>query len=237
MSVTIAPAPGSASLASPCSQFGVNDGQVQDPPGAQDVRVRLRRLMDDDPQGAIWCAALCVQSVQPPTQPDWVAPVLRLVFQWAQGVKVSATRLKGLWDSHIPPSGLLDTTAASSLAAYYLAVIVCEGNQTYRTDDALDAAAYAQAATKTVGQRFTELTAFHQLILPQLHPLTSRDIPPSPFLDRLLEQGQGRPARSLGQALAVARMHRLRWWNPLDRWAVEQGLEALLCQFHKAGQL
>ncbi|MEN0064351.1 MAG: hypothetical protein AAGA48_19535 [Myxococcota bacterium] len=59
-----------------------------------DVRARVEVLFREDLRGAVWCAGLCASTVLPWMSLPHARPALRLVGLWAQGVPVSASRLR-----------------------------------------------------------------------------------------------------------------------------------------------
>ena len=196
----------------------------------------LRELARTDRRGAVWCAALCALTVQHLVLAGEHAPAtaLRLAMLWAQGVPVSQDRMQssaddvsnariGMTSEHAVSAAAIDAAAEVAMVAYTggSTAAACAVHAT--------TLAYAYACRNvSIEWCFEDWEihrAEHRELLAELvdHQLTPLPHPGhSPLSDWLLERGfkAGRVG-TLGDSLAWARRHRLRWWVPAQRWAAE----------------
>lgn len=179
-----------------------------------DVRHTLSDLSTADLHGAVWCGVLCARTAGH-LAPRRCGPALRLAALWACGVEVSKQRMRAAADA-APLSATPDfagfAASAAMLAAYPL------------PETAADAAAEAVARAagidrdRGVAQHFVLLGGMvdDQIRAVELRRATS------PLGDWLLENSERRRVGTLGEALARAWRHRLRWWVPAERALAER---------------
>ena len=207
-----------------------------------DVRPTIRRLAEEDPRGAVWCACLCAGTVRH-LMPDEALTALRLAWLWSQGVEVSPKRLEiASADAHAAADAVTFATSADATASAAHAVAGAvdaaadadaDASADYVTGaaaSAADASASAYAAhagavdaaadADAVWQeaKDSHLRAMGELVAHQLTPLP---IPESPLGDWLLEHGKTGRVGTLGESLAWAREQRLRWWVLPERLLAE----------------
>lgn len=207
--------------------------------------------MSEDPfqgdlRGEVWCAALCVQSVQYliPTAEPRPATAVRLALLWAQGVPVSENRLarashdaieafavfddavdafihdaveRGEFDVEAPPSvGQAAVAMAAHVVCRAAAYRAANPNEREGGPSAPLQHADVQFGGNVDGQPARQAALVENQVTPLPHPGRS------PLGDWLLERDPT-PGRigTLGETLVWARQHGLRWWRPEHRWAAE----------------
>lgn len=205
-----------------------------------DPRHAIRALTATDRRGAVWCASLCALYVAH----LWTDPRPRravvLAGAWAVGVPVPAERLRAYDDAAgvaaDVAAGVGRARPATSAAAY---AACAAANAAAVVDDtagaAANAATYAAyaaaiAAAATVAawvkRRDRHLSALAVLVVHQTTPLV--DVPlvgrPGALVAWDAAAADIGPVRvgTLGDALARARRHRLRWYVPVERAVAER---------------
>lgn len=185
-----------------------------------DPRPMLRHFADHDRRGAVWCAGLCALTVRHRMLPR-ARSALRLALLWAICTPVSKRRLQ-LASRIAKDDGATGVaTYANYYAARSAAFAACASYSGEAGCHAVGAANNAaNAFASSTDARHRHLAHLGQLVESQVAELAHPGA--SPLGEWLLERVKGGREGTLGESLAWARQHRLRWWVPAERFAAER---------------
>ncbi|MEN0061145.1 MAG: hypothetical protein AAGA48_03290 [Myxococcota bacterium] len=197
----------------------------------------LTDLTWQDPRGGAWCAVLCVRTIGHLMPPD-AAPIqqasLRIAAAWAEGMTVSydrmhETRIITHWSEPQGPTTEAVTCAILAAESIHDEALRGDGSEQPPPDSMRQigsASRFVSTAVRLVlgilarSGAEAPMDDLVRLLAYQITPLAHPGS--TPLGDWLLER-DAKPGRvgSLSASLAWAREHRLRWWDPAQRWAAE----------------